>query len=270
MRTVRSRFAACVLCALASVCTAAPPSTILRDEARLLRRTLPDAELRLADGRVTRLSTLWQDRPLLLTLFYRHCTGTCFPSLLLLRDAAARVGGLGRDYRVLGLSFAESDTAEDMRAQAAALGLEHDPNWLFAVGSRQDVQHIADALGFWFRFDSASGQYDHPTLLVAVERGEVVRALYGYPISGERFRELVWELRGRFVPYYQIPGQSALRCFEFDPRSGGLRPDWGMLLLLAPGLSALAAAAGMFALQSSSRNRMRESLDQQRLPRLDI
>ena len=37
---------------------------------------------------------------------------------------------------------------------------------------------------------------------------------------------------------YQIPGQSALRCFELDPQTGGLRPDWGMLLLLAPGLSA--------------------------------
>ncbi len=255
MRVVRNGLGPCVLSVMASVCAAASPSTILQDEARLDTRMLPDAELHLPDGRVAKLSTLWQERPLLLTLFYRHCTGTCLPSLLLLRDAVARVGGLGHDYRVVGLSFAESDTAQDMRAQAAALGLEHDPSWLFAVGSRQEVQRIADALGFWFRFNAASGQYDHPTLLVAVERGEVVRALYGYPISRERFRELIWELRGRFVPYYQIPGQSALRCFEFDPRSGALRPDWGMLLLLAPGLSALVAAVATFALQSSGRNR---------------
>ncbi len=253
MRTVRAGLAASMLFAAASVCAAASPSAILRDEAHLVRRSLPDAQLRLADGSIANLSKLWQDRPLLLTLFYRHCTGTCTPSLLLLRDAAARTGGLGRDYRILGLSFAESDTAQDMRAQAAALELTHDPNWLFAVASRQDVQRIANALDFWFRFDTATGQYDHPTLVVAVDRGRVMRALLGYPLSPERYRELLWEMRGRFVPYYQIPGQSALRCFEFDPASGALRPDWGMLLLLSPGLIALAAALGTFALQSPAR-----------------
>jgi hypothetical protein len=179
-------------------------------------------------------------------LFYRHCSGTCLPSLLLIRDAAAQAGGLGRDYRVLGLSFAESDTAEDMRAQAAALGLERDPHWLFAVARREDVQRIADALGFCFRRDLATGQYDHPTLLVAVDRGRVVRALLGYPISRERFRELVWEMRGAFVPYYQIAGQSWLRCFEYDGRTGAMRPDWGFLLLLAPGTIALLAALALF------------------------
>jgi cytochrome oxidase Cu insertion factor (SCO1/SenC/PrrC family) len=247
VRAARGLLVASLLCGMAAVSAGGTPASVFRTETRVAEHVLPDAELRLGDGRIMLLSTLWRERPLLLTLFYRHCAGTCIPSLLLIRDAAARSGALGRDFRVLALSFANSDTAEDMRTQAAALGLQNDPNWLFAVGRTEDVQRIADALGFWFRRDLVTGQYDHPTLLVAVDQGRVVRALLGYPIPAERFGELVWELRGRFVPYYRLPGQSWLRCFEFNGRTGAMRPDWGLLLLLAPGMTAIFVAIGVFA-----------------------
>ncbi len=247
MRAIGGLLLASLLCGSAFAYAGGPPSAVFREEARLTDHVLPDAELRLSGGRVTRLSTLWSDRPLLLTFFYRQCAGTCIPALVLIRDATARAGGLGRDYRVLALSFAESDTAADMQAQAAALSLQHDPNWLFAVASTQDTQRIADSLGFWFRRDLVSGQYDHPTLLVAVNQGRVAHALLGYPISQERLGELVWELRGRFVPYYRLPGQTWLRCFEFNGRTGAMRPDWGMLLLLAPGTLAMVVAVVVFA-----------------------
>jgi cytochrome oxidase Cu insertion factor (SCO1/SenC/PrrC family) len=246
MRATPHLLAATLLWRAVSVCAAETPSSLFRDEARLAERLLPDAELHLGDGRVTQLSALWQDRPLLITLFYRQCTGTCVPSLRLIRDETARIRALNGDFRILGLSFAASDTAADMRAQAASLGLEQDPNWLFAVAATADVQRLADVLGFWFRRDLASGQYDHPTLLVGVVHGRVVRALLGYPVSREDLRELIWELRDRFVPYYQLPGRSSLRCFEFDPRTGAVRPDWGMILLLAPGVIAMVVTCAVF------------------------
>lgn len=257
IRTVLGVLVAAFLGGTTALCATAASFPAFREEERLAERMLPDTELRLSDGRLTRLSALWRDRPLLLTLFYQHCTGTCWPSLLLIRDAAARTGGLGRDYRVLALSFAGSDTAKDMQAQAAAFGLGNDPNWLFAVGAPQDIQRVASTLGFWFRLDPVTGQYDHPTLVVGVVQGRVVRALLGYPISRERFAELLWELRGRFVPYYQLPGQSRLRCFEFDGRTGTMRPDWGMLLLLAPGIVAIVAACAVFGRAATARGRYR-------------
>lgn len=240
------RLATVLLCAESAVSLGAPASNLFQTEASLVNRTVPDVELHLEDGRLTRLSALWSDRALLLTLFYRRCTGTCEPLLLSVRDAVGRTGGLGTEYRILGLSFDASDTAEDMRAQARALDLANAHDWKFAVASASDVQRISDALGFWFRRDPATGQFDHPTLLVAIRNGRIVRALAGYPLSRERLLELVWELRGRFVPYYEIPGQSTLRCFEYDPRTGALRPDWGMLLLLVPGISAVTAGVGVF------------------------
>ena len=174
--------------------------------------------------------------------------------LFLIRDAVTRDGGLGRDYRVVAMSFAASDTAADMRAQAEALGLEQSAAWTFAVAQPQDVQRVAQALDFWFRLDPATGQYDHPNLLAAVDRGRVVRALLGYPISHERLRELVSELRGRFVPYYQLPGQSWLRCFDYDGRTGAVHPDWGMLLLVAPGMIAVLTGIAVFARGAGERS----------------
>ena len=66
------------------------------------------------------------------------------------------------------------------------------------------------------------------------------------PNGNERFRELVWELRGSFIPYYRVPGQTPLRCLVFDPRTGETRLDWGMLLLVLPALTAIALALAVF------------------------
>ena len=221
-------------------------SSPLRDEVRLVDRRLPDMPLRLGDGRLVQLSSLWRDTPLLVTFFYHRCAGTCAPFLRLIQNAVQEVGGLGRDYRVLALSFDEADTVADMRLQADAMGLEHDPNWLFAVAESGDIEQLTSKLEYAYWRDPSNGQYDHESLLVAVDQGRVIRALLGYPMPLSRFRELAWELRGSFVPYYEAPGEALLRCFQFDPRTGGSRPDWGLLLLLTPALTAIAVALALF------------------------
>src|SRR5690606_12239826 len=50
-------------------------------ESRLAGRAAPDIPLRLADGRTMRLSELADGKPLLITFFYRRCTGVCTPLL---------------------------------------------------------------------------------------------------------------------------------------------------------------------------------------------
>lgn len=219
-----------------------------RLENRLIDRAVPDIPLQLSDGRRVQLSELWRDRPLLVTFFYRRCSGVCLPFLEWVRDAARQAGGLGSDYRVLALSFDDADGAGDVKAQAEALGLLRSPDWFFAVTEREALGRIAGALDFWYRYDAATRQYEHNALLVGIEQGRVVRALAAGAGEGGRIRELVWEMRGSFVPFYAVPGQTPLNCFAFDPASGKTRLDWGMLLLALPALLALAAAAGVFAL----------------------
>ncbi len=224
----------------------APELPASRAEARIEGRVLPELPLRLADGQTRLLSELGRDQDLLLTFFYRRCAGVCAPFLQWVRDATREVGGLGRDYRVLALSFDEADTVADLQAQARALDLQQDPDWSFAVTDPQSLARSAAALDFWVRRLAGSDQYDHGSLLVAIRDGRVLRAISGAPGQTQRLRELVWELRGKLVPYYASDAAPALRCIEFDPRSGALRLDWGAGLLALPALAALAATLLVF------------------------
>ncbi len=217
-----------------------------RAEARIEGRSVPDIPLQLANGDERMLSELGQGQALLVTFFYGRCAGVCQPFLEWIDDATTQVGGLGKDYRVLALSFDEADTVADLRTQARAFGLLDNPHWYFAVAEHAALAQITGALEFWYRRQSASKQYDHGSLLVAVRDGRVIRALSGGPGQTQRLRELVWELRGRVMPYYPVKVEPALRCLAFDPRTGALHLDWGMLLLVVPALAALAAALVLF------------------------
>jgi cytochrome oxidase Cu insertion factor (SCO1/SenC/PrrC family) len=225
--------------------SAEPPDAVSRPESRLLNRSIPDIPLQLADDRTTTMSSLWQDKPLLVTFFYGRCHGICTPFLEWIRDAADEVGGLGRDYRILALSFDEEDTIADLRGQAHALRLTDNPDWLFAVTEREDIERITGALEFWYRLQPATGQYDHSALLVAIKDGRVVGALLGGPGYADRFKDLVSELRGQFIPFYKLPNQSPWTCFSFDPASGRLQMNWGLLILGVPTLAGILLTLGL-------------------------
>jgi len=232
--------------AIARAAVELPPLPATRAEARIEGRAVPDIPLRMPDGRDRMLSELGQGKALLVTFFYRRCTGVCTPFLEWINEATAEVGGLGSDYQVLALSFDDSDSVVDLQAQARTFGLLENRDWHFAVTDQAALAEIAGALDFWYRRQSGSNQYDHGSLLVAVRDGRVIRALTGGPGQTQRLRELVWELRGRVMPYYAVDSGPALRCVGFDPGTGALRLDWGMLLLVAPALTSLMAALTVF------------------------
>ena len=216
-------------------------------EARYLRHEVPDLAVRGTRGETLRLSGLWADRPILLALVFTRCAGVCSPFLSSLRSAQASVGGSGTDYRSVVLSFDPRDTPDDMAAMARHLGLEDRRDWTFGVAAAADVERLARAVGFWSRWDESRGQFDHPAMLVAVDRGRVVRLGIGGTVEPVRFQEIVRELRGEFVAAYPLPGRVLFRCFEYDPRTGRWALGWGFLLLALPAAVTLLGTAAAFA-----------------------
>jgi hypothetical protein len=107
---------------------------------------------------------------------------------------------------------------------ADTLGVKSDPNWIFGVASASDIRRLAAASGFWFQWDPSIQQYDHPSVVVAIDRGRVLRMLGGANVPDASLREVVQELRGKFVASYALTGKVAFRCFEYDPNSG--RYSW--------------------------------------------
>lgn len=216
-------------------------------ESRPLYQGVPDIEVTLPQGQKIKLSDLWGQKPLLITLFYRNCTGSCSPFLHSLDSTVTKVGGLGSDYQIISLSFDPEDTAEDLGKFAGTLGLDQNPNWLFGTADPAAIRALADAIGFWYKLEPQSGQYDHPTLLAAVRDGKIRRVLLGNVILQDRFQELVREVRGEFIPFYSRPGQKTVfRCVEWNPSSKSLWPHWGLLFLVFPGVAALGMAVLIF------------------------
>jgi len=236
-------FIACLACRGAE----AGGDAILRAESRYLFEPMADGEFTAADGRRHRLSEIWDERPILVNLFYRGCTGSCSPLLHTVKKAVDAAGGLGREYAIVSLSFDSSDTTADMRAMAESLDLRPEDAWYVGTAEKETIDQIAAAIGFWYAAIPETDQFDHPSLLAAVRGGKIVRILAGNTIDRSRMRELLLELRGVYVPFTPISrGGSSLRCFRFNEDTNELSVDWGLLLLLAPGCGALAATAIVF------------------------
>jgi protein SCO1/2 len=217
------------------------------NEGRYLGRQVPDVRLREAAGDEIPLARLWTEKPMLLALVFTRCAGVCSPFLGSLRAAQATVGGSGTDYRTVVLSFDPRDAGTDMVGLARRLGLEGRRDWIFGTASGDDVQRLAQGVGFWFAWDEPTRQFDHPSMLVAVARGRVARLLVGERVEPVRLEEVVRELRGEFVAVYPLPRNVLFRCFQYDPRSGRFVLDWGFLVLAVPAALTFVATLGVFA-----------------------
>jgi protein SCO1 len=221
----------------------AQPSTtavsVLPDEGRYANRPFPDIVAHTLQSPRLQLSDIWREKPVLLTLVFTRCAGICSPFLMSLKSAVEAIGGVGSGYRVVVLSFDPHDTPADMAGLARHIGVSENTNWIFGTSTPAEIEHVAEATGFWFRLDAERGQFDHPAMLVGVRDGRIARLLVGGEVLPVRLKEVVDELRGEFVPAYPIPGRVLFRCFQYDPAVRRFKPDWGFLLLLLPGCTAL-------------------------------
>jgi protein SCO1/2 len=218
------------------------------DESRLFGREVPDIHLRYANGVEGRLSDLWRDRPVFVTLVFSRCAGICSPYLGLLKNTVEEVGGSGDRYQMVVISFDVDDRPEDMAALAKHHGLEADRGWTFAApASAEELAALCRSLDFDYLWDEQRRQFNHPAVTAALRGGKFVRLSVGGEISPGRFKEMLADARGEFVPIYPAPGErgALFRCFDYDPERG-FTPNWGMLILVFPGIAAIAIAALMF------------------------
>lgn len=247
MRTVTATAvllaAATALAALSAVAEVPP----LPDENLFIYQPIPDVNLTDSHGDEVRLSALWRERPLILTMVFASCAEVCPFYVRSLDRAVASLGGAGERFEVVVVSFDPRDSPSTMAEMAARHGLGNAPGWRFAVTSTAEAEHLARSIGFWIEPDAAGRRFDHPAMLAAIDRGSLVRLLVGATVVERRLREVLWELGRVPVPTYPLPSEKVLfRCFGYDPRSGGLAVDWGMLLLAAPGLVMFLVTALIF------------------------
>ncbi len=220
-----------------------PPS-----ESELIGREVPNIELITSAGQLTTLAELSSERPIFTTLVFSRCAGICSPYLGLLKKTVKSVGGSGNQYQMVVISFDLRDAQSDLLALAAHHELASDSGWTFAAPRTEaDRDALCQAFDFDYRWDEQRQQYDHPAITVGLRGNRIVRLSVGEEISPARFREMIAELRGQYVPVYPEPGARAtlFRCFDYDPQRG-FTPNWGMLVLVAPAMVTLVVVVTLF------------------------
>ena len=169
-------------------------------------------------------------KPVILTLVYYTCEHICPQMLAGLSQAVPRLSmALGKDYRILTVSFDETDkpqtAASVKRNYVKAVGVSFpEEAWKFLTGPKQSIHDLTEAVGFSYRKDSHG--FTHPVVLIFITPDGkissyfyVTKFQYGaaYPISFTSFdlnMGLTEAAQGKAVTGFK---KAILYCFSHEP-----------------------------------------------------
>ena len=88
------------------------------------------------------------------------------------------------------------------------------------VGSEDQSQALADAVGFKFFYDEKQNQYAHPAVaFILTEEGVISRYLYGIEYKAKDLRLALLEASEGKIG--NTIDRLILYCFHYDPEAGG-------------------------------------------------
>lgn len=159
-------------------------------------------------------------RPVLLTLVYYNCPLLCNlvinEQIRTMRELGLK---LGEDYEAVTVSIDPQDTPaqslERRRKHLQSMGLPETAPWHFLTGTEDNIQRLADSVGFKFAYDATSKQYVHPAVVnVITPEGSISRYLYGTSFRPQDMKlALVEAAGGRVGTSFD---RIVLTCFKYD------------------------------------------------------
>jgi protein SCO1 len=190
-----------------------------------------DLTFRDEHGSPVQLRHFFGEKPVVLTLVYYQCPMLCTEVLNgLLRSAKELPLEIGKDFTIVTVSIdpTERPILANVKHELYT-GLYGRPGgprgWHFLTGDETQIKLLAQAVGFRYAYDSASGQFAHASgIMLLTPEGKLARYFYGisYPPRDLRLG-LVEASRGRIgSPIDQI----LLYCFHYDPATG----KYGLLI----------------------------------------
>jgi protein SCO1 len=212
----------------APVQTAGVRPALLRDVGldQKLGNSIPlDLTFRDEHGQTVALRQFFGERPVVLTLVYYQCPMLCTEVLNgLLRSAKELPLEIGKDFSIVTLSIdpGERPVLADVKHQLYT-GLYGRPGaprgWHFLTGDEAQIKALAQAVGFRYAYDPASGQFAHPSgIMLLTPAGKIARYFYGISYPARDLRLGLVEASHEKIgsPIDQI----LLYCYHYDPATG--------------------------------------------------
>ncbi|MFA5354761.1 MAG: SCO family protein [Thermodesulfovibrionales bacterium] len=207
------------------------PSVLRIAEDDYLGKEAADIRMQDQEGKSLRLSDL-RGKPLVISLVYFVCPHTCKPLNEGLGEALARTGmEIGKDFRLLTLSFNGKETGDDARAFRADLKAKlHQPdalpagfdNWIFATASEEDIKKLTGSVGYRFFYSREDRAYVHPNVSIFLSPdGRIMRYIFG--IKPDAFDLKMAALEASKGKTGKLPLSSlvTLACYKYDPQTRG-------------------------------------------------
>ncbi|EMI22685.1 electron transport protein SCO1/SenC [Rhodopirellula maiorica SM1] len=120
-------------------------------------------------------------RPTIITLNYSNCPMLCNIQLNRLADSLNKLElKVGEDFQILTVSIDPKETTERVREtkQKYIEQLTNHPKaaegWEFCTAKQPVITKLADVLGFRYRYDARSKEYNHPAMLAFISPEGVI------------------------------------------------------------------------------------------------
>ncbi len=219
-------------------------------EQRLGEQVPLDAMFRDETGRTVRLAEYFsKGRPVVISLVYYECPMLCnqilngmVGSFECLRFSA------GKEFEVVTVSFDPSERPE-LAARKKETYLKRygragaADGWHFLTGDREEIDRVAEAVGFGYVWDEKSKQYAHGSaIMVATPEGKLSHYFYGIDYAPRDLKLALVEASAGKVgsPVDKL----ILYCYHYDPTTGKFAPV--MAAMRAAGVVTVAGVVFLF------------------------
>lgn len=234
-------------------------------------RVVPlDVTLRDSEGNLVQLEDyFFEDKPVILNLGYYKCPMLCSLVIAGLQQSVANLDWeLGEQYEIVTVSIDPRETpqlAARTKADTAAMledAGEYDVKngWHFLVGDKQNVQALADAVGFKYEWLEDKQQYIHPAVIVVMSpEGMIARYHYGLDYKAKQLKVSLFNAsEGKTAsPLEKV----ILSCYVFDETAGKYTASAMKLMRLGGVLTIflIAILVGVFSLARAWKLKRRET-----------
>ena len=239
---IRSLIVSTLLCVCASVCAsaqAAPKGDLgavpnvkpsILDQVGIDQRLNQQIPLDLAfldeNGQPVQLRQYFGQKPVIVALVYYQCPMLCSQVLNGLTGTlnGIRRFDVGRDFNIVTVSFDTRDTPEAARVQKTSYLHRYrrpgsEEGWHFLTGKKEQIQALANSLGFHYAWDPAIQQFAHASaIMLLTPDGRIAQYYYGieYPPRDLQFG-IIEASKGKIG---NVVDRLILYCYHYDPRQG--------------------------------------------------
>ena len=241
--TIRKIFAVALLalCTSASVWPQAAPKLqpgdavpnkkpSILDQVGLDQRLNAQVPLDLAfvddHGQPVQLKQYFGSKPVILIMVYYQCPMLCTQVLTGFTGAMLGVKrfNIGREFDVVTVSIDPRDMAQDAAAAKKRYLQRYrrpdaEQGWHFLTGKKDQIDALAQAVGFRYAWDPEIKQYAHASgIMLLTPQGRVAQYYYGIEYAPRDIQlGLIEASKGKIG---NVVDQVLLYCYHYDPRQG--------------------------------------------------